>query len=419
MNPKKKIAIIGSGISGLSAAYFLKDRYDVTIYEKNDRLGGHSRTIKILDNQISVDTGFIVLNDRNYPNLNVLFSEIGIDIVKTEMSFAMSVNNGELEWSGDSLDTLFAQRKNLFNFKMLKGVFDILKFNKNAVEYITKFPNLTLAELIDKMSLGEWFKDYYIVPMGGAIWSCPYIKMMDFPASSFVNFFHNHGLLTINNRPTWYTLKNKSIDYVTKLEKLLEQSSTIIKNSSIKSVKRTDKGVEIKRSANDKQEDYDEVIFACHPVEILSILTDSTTEEKNCLEQFSRQENIVYTHCEENQMPKIKKCWSSWNYIFSNQEKNKPNISVTYWMNKLQHIPDFQPVFVTLNPISHIPEDKIYDVFKFFHPVFDYNSIVGQEKIEEIQGKNKIWYCGAYLRYGFHEDGIWSAKNILGKINAK
>ena len=208
MNEPKKIAIIGAGISGLSAAYFLKDTHDITLFEKSDRLGGHSRTIEIKTQEnefIKVDTGFIVLNDRTYPNLNKLFAEIDIDIEKTEMSFAVSVNEGNIEWSGTSINTLFAQRKNLFNIKMLRGVRDILTFNKSAANAAKNNPHLTLGELIVNMKLSNWFRDYYILPIGGAIWSCSDKAMLDFPAVSFVNFFENHGLLSITNRPQWYT----------------------------------------------------------------------------------------------------------------------------------------------------------------------------------------------------------------------
>jgi len=416
MSNKKRIAIIGSGISGLSAAYFLKDQHEITLYEKDNRLGGHSRTINIpglSSEEIELDTGFIVLNDRTYPNLNKLFQDLKIDLVKTEMSFSISANNGDLEWSGTSLNSLFGQRKNIFNLPMIKGIFDILKFNKNAVSLSHKFPELTLGELIDQMSLGDWFRNYYILPMGGAIWSCSYQAMMDFPASVFVRFFDNHGLLNITNRPQWYTLKNKSISYVKRLEALIQAKGKIIKNSSIDYVKRTEAGVEIKENGRDKI-NYDEVIFACHPTEILSILQDKSIKEKAILSKFLKQKNTVYTHSDMNQMPKIKRCWSSWNYLYKKDTEER--VSVTYWMNKLQHIPEYLPLFVTLNPIDPISKEKIYDICDFYHPAFNQEAINGQKELDNIQGINKIWFCGAYLRYGFHEDGIWSSVNILEKM---
>lgn len=429
MKNRKRIAIIGSGISGLSAAYFLKDECEINLYEKDNRLGGHSRTITINVNdqgwgpsfagmtagEIQVDTGFIVLNDRTYPNLTKLFGNLGIELSETEMTFAISANNGALEWSGTSINSLFAQRKNIINPHMIRGIFDILKFNKNAINFAQKFPEITLGDLIDKMNLKSWFKDYYILPMGGAIWSCCAQKMMDFPASTFVNFFDNHGLLSINNRPQWYTLKDKSISYVSVLRKLIEQKHQIIQNSQIESIKRSATGVEIKEAEKEIAH-YDEVIFAAHPVEILSILKDTTAEEKSILEKFSRQKNTAYTHSDLNQMPKLKKCWSSWNYLYRKDSKES-TVSVTYWMNKLQHINEDYPLFVTLNPLTSIPKDKTYDINDFYHPLFDKAAIEGQQAIDNIQGKSKLWFCGAYLRYGFHEDGIWSALNVLSKMN--
>ena len=418
MENKKKIAVIGSGISGLSAAYFLKDQYEITLYEKSSRLGGHSRTITISDQnigKIEVDTGFIVLNDRTYPNLNNLLQNLNIELVKTEMSFAISANGGDLEWASTSIDSLFAQRKNIFNLPMLRGIFDILKFNRNAIKFVKEYPDLTLGELIDKMCLKSWFRDYYMLPMGGAIWSCPYKTMMNFPASTFVSFFDNHGLLSINNAPQWYTIKDKSISYVKALTHLIEKKGRILKNSSIDYINRTERGVGIKES--DKEIDnYDEVIFACHPTEILNILQDATTKEKTILKKFSNQKNTAYTHSDEQQMPKLKRCWSSWNYIYK-KGLGETNVSVTYWMNKLQHIDESCPLFVTLNPIAPITPDKIHDMYDFYHPIFDRESIEGQKEIDNIQGANRIWFTGAYLRYGFHEDGIWSALNMLSKMS--
>ncbi len=418
MTIKKRIAIIGSGISGLSMAYFLKDKHHITLYEKNDRLGGHSRTISLQNNnhqKIDVDTGFIVLNDRTYPNLNALFSFLKIQLVKTEMSFSFSGNNGELEWSSKLIDSFFAQRKNILNFSMLKGAFDIYKFNKKAVQLVKDFPKLTIQELIDKLKLGAWFKNYYLIPISSAIWSCSYEQIIEFPASSFINFFQNHGLLSFKNKLQWYTLKNKSIDYVKALEALINQDATIIKNASLFSITRAPEGVEIKQRNSNQTDHFDEVVFACHPTEILKILKDPSPQESSCLSKFSSQKNIVYLHNDVHQMPKLKKCWSSWNYIYEkNSVKNKA--SVTYYMNKLQHIPEDFIVLVTLNPISPIPKNKTFDIYEFEHPVFNYASIEGIKEIDTIQGAHKVWFCGAYLRYGFHEDGIWSTMNILKKI---
>ena len=417
MDRKKKLAIIGSGISGLSAAYFLKDKYNITVYEKNAVFGGHSRTIPIVDNKklkVYVDTGFIVLNDRTYPLLNKLLKDLEVDIEDTEMSFAVSANDGQLEWAGSSLDTLFAQRKNFLNIKMLRGVLDIIKFNTKAKDLIKESPNLSLGELIKKMNLGSWFRDYYILPMGGAIWSCPSSTMLSFPATTFVSFFDNHGLLSLKNRPQWHTIKNKSREYVKALVISISKNNTLKKNCNIEYVDCLDSKIQIKEYEEDPDV-YDEVLFACHPVEILSVLKSINPAMQNALKKFSREKNIAYTHFDSEQMPKEKKCWSSWNYLYRKGEESS-RVAVTYWMNKLQHISLKTPLFVTLNPVSPVAKEKIYDTHEFYHPVFNQDAIDGQLALQEIQGDRHVWFCGAYLRYGFHEDGVWSAAEVSKRI---
>jgi len=419
---RKKIAVIGSGISGLSAAYFLKDSCEVTVYEKNDVFGGHSRTISVNatnGRSLEVDTGFIVLNNRTYPKLNQLLKDINIEIQDTEMSFSISADNGHLEWAGASLGTLFAQRKNLFNFQMLRGILDIIRFNAKAKSFTERFPSLSLGELIKKMRLKSWFRDYYILPMGGAIWSCSSKAMLDFPASTFVNFFDNHGLLNLKNRPQWHTFRYKSKAYVEALVTSIKEKGYLVKNASIQYVECTESRVAIKEHHKEIKL-YDEVVFACHPAEILSILKNINSEKRTLLEKFSRQKNVVFTHCDSNQMPKSKKCWSSWNYLYEREKETDDSaVAVTYWMNKLQHIDPATSIFVTLNPITSIPKHKIYDVHEFYHPVFDQDSISGQIGLNGMQGLDRTWFCGAYLRYGFHEDGVWSAANIVKKMTEK
>lgn len=420
MTKKKKIAVIGSGIAGLSVAYFLKDSCEVAVYEKNKVFGGHSRTIAITTGDgktLEVDTGFIVLNDRTYPKLNQLLQDIGIEIKDTEMSFAISVDDGALEWAGTSLDALFAQRKNLLNLQMLRGVLDIIRFNASAKRFVKKFPHLSLGELIKKMKLKSWFRDYYILPMGGAIWSCSSAAMLDFPAATFVNFFDNHGLLSLRNRPQWHTIKHKSRTYVEALVALIQEKGCLVNNASIQYVDCSSDSVEIKEH-DQEAKIYDEVIFACHPTETLDILRSVTSKEKMILEKFSKQKNIAFTHCDFDQMPKQRKCWSSWNYLYK-KEKEDHSVAVTYWMNKLQHIDPLAPVFVTLNPVKVIPKEKIYDVHEFYHPVFNEAAIAGQLELNAIQGDRHTWFCGAYLRYGFHEDGVWSATSIFEKMTER
>ena len=300
---------------------------------------------------------------------------------------------------------------------MLKGIFDILKFNKQALAIVKNFPSISLKKLIDEMRLGAWFENYYLLPMGGAIWSCSLALMLDFPAANFINFFDHHGLLNITNRPQWYSLKNKSISYVNILENEINKNAKIVKNSAINSITRSDNLVQIERE-NNEVEVFDEIIFAINPEEILKILKDPNEAEKNTLAKFSRQKNIAYTHSDISQMPKLTKCWSSWNYICQ-KDIAAHRVCVTYWMNKLQHIDSSFPLFVTLNPISEINPDKIFDIHEFYHPVYNHHSASGQIEIDKLQGINQTWFCGAYLGNGFHEDGISSTIKIINKMDQK
>lgn len=428
MISKKRIAIIGSGISGLSAAYFLHKTHKVTLFEKNNYFGGHSRTISFNssgdegESKIDVDTGFIVFNDRNYPNLVKFFNELGIKEEKTEMSFSFSCPKNNLEWSGTNLGTIFAQRKNLLNIKMIRGLRDIFKFNRLAIQEIQKSPEMsymTLGDFLKHLRLGNWFNEFYLLPMGSAIWSCSPEQMLDFPAITFLKFFDNHGLLSIANRPQWCTLTHKSASYINAIRTTIGDSVTFIKNSSLQKINRTDEGIQI-RGAENKLHTFDQIIFACHPTQILKMIDHLDAEEARVLSKFSIQLNHVYTHCDAKFMPSHRKCWASWNFIqggsYNDGENQIPKSCVTYWMNHLQHIKSSSPIFVTLNPFEAIQDRLIYDYHTFDHPLFDQRVIQAQQEIEGLQGHNNTWYCGAYLRYGFHEDGIWSTLQMLSKM---
>ena len=422
MRNRKKIAVIGSGISGLSAAYFLKDTCDLYLYEKEEVLGGHSRTISIPSysqegRDVDVDTGFIVFNNKTYPHLNALFKNLDVEIEKTEMSFSVSSNQGALEWAGSSLRTLFAQKRNLFNPFFFKGILDILRFNRKARNLKEIDPNLILKDFIKKANLGRWFKENYLGPMGAAIWSCSANDILNFPALFFIKFFNNHGLLTINNNVQWYTVKKKSKSYVNKIKLSLKDKAKIKLNASIVSIEKLSDGVLIKFN-DGLNEKFDEIIFSCHPKHILSLLEKPTKEEIDLLSQFSTNKNYVCVHNDKSFMPKRLKCWSSWNYLCSSLE-NTQKVCITYWMNKLQNIPfnNKNHIFVTLNPYKPIEDQYVYDRHFFEHPIFNQNTFELQEAVQKIQGKNHFWFCGAYLRSGFHEDGIWSAINVVEKIN--
>ncbi len=408
-----KIAIIGAGISGLGAAYNLnKKGYDVTIFEKNNYIGGHSRTIDInLDNQkIAVDTGFIVFNYRNYPLLTKLFDELNVKVEKTDMSFGVSIANGWLEYGTPAPKAVFAQKKNFLRPQFYKMLFDILTFNKKAKKYINS--NLTLGECLAELKLGSWFKNYYLLAMGGAIWSTPISTMLDYPARSFIKFFDNHGLLTVNQQPQWFTVTGGSREYVKKL--IAGFSDKIKINNAVKKVIRGDK-IKIIDEHN-IEHIFEKIIFACHSDQAIKMLENPSDDEVNLIGNIKYQPNKIIVHCDENFMPKNKNAWSSWVYLSSEKCDNNSDVSLSYWMNRLQNLKTKTPIIITLNSKNLPAKEKIFDEYIFEHPIFDEQAISAQEKIDEIQGKNNTYYCGAYLKYGFHEDGYASAVNICNKI---
>lgn len=412
-----KIAIIGSGISGLSAAYFLNKKHDITIYEKNSYIGGHARTLEIdyEGTKIAVDTGFIVFNYRNYFHLTNLFKELNVEVEKSDMSFGISINKGEIEWSAQSLISLFGQPSNLFNPKFYRMLFDMRKFFKNAALILNEDKKIPLGEFLEELKIGEEFKEWFLLPMGAAIWSCPLATMMQFPAKSFVRFFENHGLLTITDQPQWFTVKGGSKNYVKKISENF--SNKILTNCAATKIKRLDDKIEIIDSQGNKKT-YDKIIFACHGDEALSMLEDASNEEKEILSAFKYQENVAYLHRDQSLMPKRKRCWASWIYLKENDDI-KNNLAVSYWMNNLQNIDKKKPLFITLNPPYAPSSDLVFDRHIFYHPIFTQEAIDAQEKITQIQGQNNTYFCGAHLRYGFHEDGILSAVNIAKKLEVK
>lgn len=408
-----KIAIIGSGISGLGAAYLLHPHHEITVYEKNSYIGGHSRTITINDgkNDIAVDTGFIVFNNWNYPNLLGLFEHIDVPYVKSNMSFGVSIDEGWLEYSSNDL---FAPR-NLVRPAYWKMMRDIISFNRQALEYIEKDPSITLGQCLEELKMGAWFKEYYLLAMGAAIWSCPLETILCFPARTFLQFFKNHGLLSVNNRPQWYTVRGGSIEYIKRLTESFAENIRL--NCGVDAVKQ----VGGKWKVHDTQGDtgtYDQVVFACHADEAIKMLSDPTEQHRDIIGSFSYQENRIVVHSDESFMPKHKKSWASWIYLSEHKKDTKPFISLSYWMNNLQPLGTDAPVIVTLNPGKKPLESLIYDEHVFSHPVFDLNAITAQKKIDAVQGKDGLFFCGAYQRYGFHEDGLLSAVNVAKKIGA-
>ena len=403
-----KIAIIGAGISGMGAAYLLSRHHDVTLYEKNNYYGGHSRTIDVDSGgyKTPVDTGFIVFNNWNYPNLLGLFQELGVPYQKSDMSFGVSIDNGWLEYGSDGM---FSQKRNIVRPKYYGMLADILRFNKQALAYIEKDSEITLQQCLDELSMGDWFRRYYMLAMGAAIWSCPIETIMKFPAKTYLLFFKNHGLLSVNSRPQWYTVKGGSREYTSRLIDRIKGTTQF--TCGAKNIKRDGEHVHV-TDIHDKTEIYDQVIMACHADEALAMIEKPTQKEVEILGGFQYQDNHIMVHSDETFMPKTKKCWASWVYLSEGREDKSDAVSLTYWMNNLQDLNRDHPIFVTLNPGRRPDENKIMDEHVFSHPIFDLGAIQSQDRIREIQGQDNLWFCGAYQRYGFHEDGLLSAVNV-------
>lgn len=411
----KKIAIIGSGISGLGVAYALfKSGYDVQVFEANDYVGGHSRTIDIETSQgkTSVDTGFIVYNNRNYPHLSALFNHLDIKTEKSDMSFGVDIAKGFLSYSSSAMLSL----NNLKRREYGKMLWDILRFNHTASRILKeKDDAITLGQMMDNMKVGQWFRQYYLQAMGAAIWSTPLKKMAEFPARTFVQFFKNHGLLTIFRQPQWRTVTGGSRQYTSKIVKLLAQRIHL--NAAVlKIVVSRDKYL-LRTSSGDHQ-GFDDIIFACHANQALSILEISDMADKkhkDILGAFSYQKNHIIVHRDVNFMPQDRNHWASWVYL-SDKQDNKDCLSLTYWMNNLQNLTCVEDILITLNPDKDPQATHTYDRHTFYHPIFNQQAVEAQAKIDDIQGSKNFWFVGAYQRYGFHEDGLLSAVRVLEKM---
>lgn len=411
----KKIAVIGTGISGLGAASLLHPHHGITVYEKNDYIGGHSRTIEVKtkDGIVPVDTGFIVFNKRNYPLLTRLFEHLKVPIVESDMSFGASIHDGWLEYGTQKLGNMFAQKKNLLRSGFWCMIGDILKFNSKAKNYLSKDASFTLGDCLDELDMRPWFRQYFLLAMGGAIWSMPLSEMLKFPACTFIRFFENHGLLTVNDHPQWYTVQGGSREYIRRL--IAPYKERIHLNRGASKVWRDQDGLVVE-DVHGKQDKYDDVIFACHADQALSIIADPSDDERKILSAFRYQPNRAVLHGDTSFMPKCRKAWASWVYLSEGKIDESQRVSLSYWMNNLQPLQTNEPLIVTLNPGRRPDPELVYNDYLFEHPVFDVEAITNQNRIDFIQGKNRLWFCGAYQRYGFHEDGLSSAVKMAGRM---
>ena len=410
-----KIAVIGSGISGLSAAYYLSKSHKVDLFEKQDHFGGHAYTLEVdLQNKIiPVDIGFIVFNYKTYPNLISFFQENKIKIEKSDMSFSVSVKDTNIEYCGRGINGIFSNRSNLFNIKFIKMFFEIISFYKKSNTLNDVKLDLSLGEFLNQQRLSKYFINYHLIPMVSAIWSMPPYEANQMPLSFFLKFFQNHGLFKIKDRPQWYTVTNRSKTYVDKILKQI--SGEYFKNYKINRIKRYLNGAQVYYGNDNEFFSYDKVIIATHADEALKLIEKPTEEERTILSNFKYKENIAYIHFDENIMPKNKKNWCSWNS--SVDELNVNNNSVTYWLNLLQNLKEDKNIFLTLNPYQKINEEKIFKKVKFTHPYYDQNTLINQKNLSKIQNKESILFCGSYFGYGFHEDGIKSSLNMLKYLN--
>lgn len=421
------IAVVGSGISGLSAAWLLSKKYNVTLYETNDYLGGHARTleynIKKKNNLINYDAGFIVYNEKNYPNFTKLLNYFNVQTINSNMSFSVSYNEDNFEYGTRSILSLSNGTKNIFSKKIWHILYDLKKFYRESRTILNSntSDHLNVEEFLNKQKYSKVFIFCHLMPMASAIWSMPINEIFTMPIKSLLLFLNNHGLLQFKDRPQWRTIYNGSKSYIKKIEE--STNAKILKNEVALSITRKDKKVTVKSSNYTKN--YDNVVLAIHSDKIINILKTPTNNEKLLLNKARYQSNDIYIHNDRKLMPKNEKVWSSWNIKFPSIEFNndyrKQKPLVTYWMNLLQNIDKKYPIFVSLNPKNqNFPNEKNHiKNFKFRHPVMDFANLSLKNSIENIQGKDRIWYCGAWLGYGFHEDGLTSGIKIATKFGVK
>jgi uncharacterized protein len=414
----RRIAVIGGGISGMAAAHLLANDNAVVLLEAEARLGGHARTVMAgKRGDQPVDTGFIVYNRVNYPHLVALFEKLGVPVVESKMTFGASIAGGKLEYGLRSLDALFAQRWRIADPRFLGMLRDIMRFNARA-EAAVQTPGLTVGDLLAALGTGAWFRDYYILPLSGAIWSTPSQGILDFPAQALIRFMKNHALLSVSGQHQWYTVKGGSIEYVRRLQATLVQEGVDLRlGAKVAGVQRVANGAMLRCEGGD-WEPFDEVIFATHSDDALRLLADPSRDEARLLGAVKYQPNEAVLHADSSLMPKHKSVWASW--VYTEPAGPRPDrIDLTYWMNSLQPIPQDDPLFVTLNSNRPINERLIHDVVTFRHPVYDLPALAAQGDIRAMNGARNTWFCGAWMKNGFHEDGFASAVDVVDSLRAR
>lgn len=409
---RQTIAVIGTGIGGMSAAWLLNEGHDITVYEKNVRIGGHSNTVVAPgeNGTVPVDTGFIVYNERNYPNLTALFRHLNVPVKNSDMSFAASLGNGTLEYAGTDLNRLFGQRRNVVRPRFWRMLRDLARFYRDAPAFLDEADAdaLSLAAYLQRECYGESFIEDHLLPMGAAIWSTTAQEIRDYPAVAFIRFFVSHGLLTVTGRPQWRTVDGGSREYV---DRLTEPWRDRVRFGGVRAVRRTPNGVEV-TEANGAIRLFDHAVIATHADEAFALLTDPDPLEQSLLGGWHYTKNRAVLHRDPTLMPRRRRVWSSWNFIDGDSDR----LCVTYWMNRLQSINDKDPLFVTLNPVHEpAPGSVIYET-EYTHPFFDNAALAAQHRLWSLQGRRRTWFCGSYFGHGFHEDALQSGLAVAEQL---
>ena len=419
----RRVAVIGSGISGLSVAHALAREAQVMLFEAGDYFGGHTHTVDVaLEGQThGVDTGFLVFNERTYPKLIALFGELQVPTALSDMSFSVQVPDIGLEWSGSDLNTVFAQRRNLARPAFWRMLRDLTRFNRLATGLAERGTaseqQQAIGDFLAEHRFSAEFRDWYFLPMIGCIWSCPTDQMLRFPIATMIRFCHNHGLIQVTNRPRWYTVKGGARQYV---EKLLRRVPDARLNTPVRSVRRSQTGGPVSVTTDHGTELFDEVVLACHSDQSLALLADPTPSEREVLGAIRYHRNRAVLHTDTTVLPRRKIAWAAWNYERARAgSRESAAVCLHYLINRLQPLPFKTPVVVSLNPITEPRADAIHGEYDYAHPVFDAAAIAAQQRVPSLQGEGHTWFCGAWTRYGFHEDGLMSGLAVVDGLRQR